>query len=152
MTSEPFVGYSFTGPSTTYTYSATNGRLTNFTDADGSHDVTYDERGLVSKITIANEGDYLFEYDSLGRNTKPTYGSKPAVVIGRYDPATQEAAAFSSEAGRHAEDVASDAMPNGFFSQTISVRRGAYTNVCVNCELKHGRSGFPAGTGFDSDY
>src|SRR6185312_2360904 len=67
------------------------------------------------------------------------YKTKPAVVIGRFDPATGEAGAFSSRGGlgNHAEDVAKEAMPNGVFSRPISVRGGVYADVCPACEATH---------------
>jgi RHS repeat-associated protein len=62
-----------TAPLTKYTYDA-NGRVKQWTDGDGIHDVFFDSRGLVWKITVqGSEGSYLFEYDSVGRNTKVTY-------------------------------------------------------------------------------
>lgn len=63
-----------TAPLTKYSYDA-NGRVKQFTDGDGIHDVFFDNtRGLVWKITVqGSEGSYLFEYDTVGRNTKITY-------------------------------------------------------------------------------
>ena len=69
-TRSPSSAFSCNGPSTTYTYSPSNGRVTNFTDADGSHDVTYDTRGLVQAITVGSEGTYTFFYDEVGRNVE----------------------------------------------------------------------------------
>ena len=83
------------------------------------------------------------------------FDKKPAVVVGRFDPATAEAGAFASRAGAHAEEVAAGAMPNGVFSRPISVRAkngaGDYADVCLACEGKFGRKPFPNGTTFKSD-
>lgn len=59
-------------PSLQYQYDA-NGRVKQWTDADGVHDVFYDTRGLLAKITVQGEGDYVFTYDAVGRNTLLTY-------------------------------------------------------------------------------
>ena len=79
------------------------------------------------------------------------YGTRPAVVIGAYDPATFEAEAFSSTAKRHAEGVATDAMPDALLSKPISVRKGDYIPVCEPCEAEFGRLRFPADTTFAKD-
>jgi RHS repeat-associated protein len=79
------------------------------------------------------------------------FGKKPAVVIGRFDPAVSEASAFASRPGAHAEIVAEEAMPEGVFSRPISVRRGQYADVCVECEARFGRGPFPTGSTFESD-
>ncbi len=62
----------FTPPPAQYTY-APNGRLTRFINADGTHDITYDTRGLVHTVTVQGEGVYTFEYDAVGRSSLLTY-------------------------------------------------------------------------------
>ncbi|MEZ4262454.1 MAG: hypothetical protein R3B36_25450 [Polyangiaceae bacterium] len=60
------------GPSSTYTYRP-DGRLGQTTGPDGTHDFTYDARGLMATRTVAGEGTYAYAYDALGRNTRLTY-------------------------------------------------------------------------------
>ena len=58
---------------TTYVYEPTSNRLASVTDGDGVHTLSYDERGLLETLTVANEGAYIFGYDALKRNNSLTY-------------------------------------------------------------------------------
>ncbi len=51
----------------TYTYRP-DGRLQQLVNADGTHDFTYNSRGLVETQTIAGEGTYTYGYEAMGRN------------------------------------------------------------------------------------
>jgi RHS repeat-associated protein len=50
-----------------YTYRS-DGRLERIVNADGTHDFTYNSRGLVATQTITGEGTYSYGYESMGRN------------------------------------------------------------------------------------
>jgi YD repeat-containing protein len=62
----------FFGPESTYDYYP-NGYLKQIVNADGTHDLAYDARGLLRTITIPGEGVYTFEYDVAGRNRALTH-------------------------------------------------------------------------------
>ena len=63
----------FNTTSSTYKYEPNSDRLKQIVNADGTHDLTYDARGLLRQISIPAEGTYVFDYDALGRNSKLTY-------------------------------------------------------------------------------
>jgi len=50
-----------------------DGNLMQRIDGDGTHNYSYDPRGLLSSIAIPGEGTYLFTYDVLERNETLTY-------------------------------------------------------------------------------
>ncbi|MBS2018036.1 MAG: hypothetical protein JST00_34505, partial [Deltaproteobacteria bacterium] len=52
----------------TYTYRP-DGRLARLGNPDGTHDFTYDSRGLMQTQTVSGEGTYTYGYDEMGRNS-----------------------------------------------------------------------------------
>jgi RHS repeat-associated protein len=61
------------GPLTsTYTYRA-DGRLGRLVNADGTHDFSYDSRGLMQTQVVSGEGTYTYGYDVMGRPSALTY-------------------------------------------------------------------------------
>ena len=61
-----------TGITSTYTYRP-DGRLGRLVNLDGTHDFTYDSRGLMATQTVSDEGTYTYGYDEMGRNTYLKY-------------------------------------------------------------------------------
>ena len=59
-------------PGSTYTCRP-DGRIGQMTGPDGTHDFTYDARGLMATRTVAGEGTYVYAYDAVGRNTRITF-------------------------------------------------------------------------------
>ncbi|MBS2015264.1 MAG: hypothetical protein JST00_20420 [Deltaproteobacteria bacterium] len=56
----------------TYTYRP-DGRLARLVNPDGTHDFTYDSRGLMQTQTVSGEGTYTYGYDEMGRNSSLEY-------------------------------------------------------------------------------
>ncbi len=56
----------------TYTYRP-DGRLSRIVNPDGTHDFTYDSRGLMETQTVSGEGTYTYGYDVMGRPSSLTY-------------------------------------------------------------------------------
>ena len=52
----------------TYTYRP-DGRLERLVNPDGTHDFTYDSRGLMQTQSVLGEGTYTYGYDEMGRNS-----------------------------------------------------------------------------------
>lgn len=71
------------GPDTRYTYYA-GGRLETVTDVNGVQTITYNDAGQIERVAIGTEGDYVFEYDAVGRNTRLVYPDGH-VRVQRYD-------------------------------------------------------------------
>lgn len=72
-----FVGYGPSAPAasnvvSTYTYRP-DGRVGQVVNPDGTHDFTYDSRGLVQTQTVQGEGTYTYGYDEMGRNSSLAY-------------------------------------------------------------------------------
>jgi RHS repeat-associated protein len=68
------VSGSFSAPASSYTYESTSDRVATVVNADGTHTMAYDARGLLHTMTVAGgEGTYTFGYDTLGRNVSLTY-------------------------------------------------------------------------------
>jgi RHS repeat-associated protein len=56
----------------TYTYRP-DGRLSRIVNPDGTHDFTYDSRGLMETQVVSGEGTYSYGYDVMGRPSSLTY-------------------------------------------------------------------------------
>jgi YD repeat-containing protein len=56
----------------TYTYRP-DGRLSRLVNHDGTHDFTYDPRGLMETQTVTGEGTYTYGHDAMGRDALLTY-------------------------------------------------------------------------------
>jgi RHS repeat-associated protein len=56
----------------TYTYRP-DGRLSRIVNPDGTHDFTYDSRGLMETQVVSGEGTYTYGYDVMGRPSSLTY-------------------------------------------------------------------------------
>jgi RHS repeat-associated protein len=56
----------------TYTYRP-DGRLGRLVNPDGTHDYTYDFRGLMQTQVVSDEGTYTYGYDVMGRPNSLTY-------------------------------------------------------------------------------
>jgi RHS repeat-associated protein len=69
-----FIVPGFTGGdiSSTYTYWP-DGRLKQLVNPDGTHDFTYDARGLMLTQVVSGEGTYSYGYDVMGRQRSITY-------------------------------------------------------------------------------
>jgi YD repeat-containing protein len=65
------IGFIADVPST-YTYRP-DGRLGRLVNPDGTHDFTYDSRGLVETQVVSGEGTYSFGYDEMSRNNLLTF-------------------------------------------------------------------------------
>ena len=69
-----FPGLDFTGGDVTSTYAyRPDGRLSQLVNRDGTHDFTYDSRGLMQTQTVTGEGTYTYGYDVMGRPSSLTY-------------------------------------------------------------------------------
>jgi len=66
--------FGFTGSDvlSTYTYWP-DGRLKQLVNPDGTHDFTYDARGLILTQVVSGEGTYTYGYDVMGRPSSLTY-------------------------------------------------------------------------------